>query len=70
VIPIIFLRIEVGDAHLFEQCEIIFEMPVVGDPAVFDLHKVGGDEIDLLAVAFVCPNLPLKWPVNFMCTVT
>src|SRR5258708_30330831 len=40
-----------GDAHLLEQCQIIFDMPVVDDLAVFDLHKVGGDEIDLLAVA-------------------
>src|SRR5260370_4427458 len=45
------LRIEMGDAHLLEQCQIIFDMPVVDDLAVFDLHKVGGDEIDLLAVA-------------------
>src|SRR5258708_8515829 len=40
-----------GDAHLLEQCQIIFDMPVVDDLAVFDLHKVGGDEIDPLAVA-------------------
>src|SRR5260370_38527801 len=39
------------DAHLLEQCQIIFDMPVVDDLAVFDLHKVGGDEIDLLAIA-------------------
>jgi hypothetical protein len=64
------LRINMGDAHLFKQRQIIFDMPVVRDPAVFELHKIRGDEVDSWPVPFVRPNLPVKWPVNFMCTVT
>jgi hypothetical protein len=39
-----------GDAHLLEQCQIIFDMPVVGDAAVLDLDEVGGDEGNGLAL--------------------
>jgi hypothetical protein len=39
-----------GTAPL-EKREIVFQMPVVGDPAVADTQDVGGDEIDWLAGA-------------------
>jgi hypothetical protein len=39
------------DADLLEEREIVFQMPVVGDPAVVDTHDVGGCEIDRLAGA-------------------
>src|ERR1700693_641414 len=41
------------DADLLEEREIVFEMPVIGDPAVPDTQDVSGDEIDWLAGAGV-----------------
>jgi len=41
------------DADLLEEREIVFEMPVIGDPAVSDTQDIGGDEIDWLAGAGV-----------------
>src|SRR5712672_1800464 len=38
---------------LLEKREIVFQMPVVGDPAFADTQDVGGDEIDWLAGAHV-----------------
>src|SRR5260370_6740621 len=38
---------------LLEKREIVFQMPVVGDPAVADTQDVGGDAIDWLAGAGV-----------------
>jgi len=39
------------DAHLLEQRQVVFDVPIVGDPAVLDLHEIGGDEVDRLALA-------------------
>jgi hypothetical protein len=53
-----------GDAHLLEQCQIIFDMPVVGDAAVLDLDEVGGDEGNGLAQTRALPNVPVKCPAK------
>src|ERR1700738_4025380 len=41
------------DADLLKEREIVFEVPVISDPAVADTKYVGGDEIDCLAGAGV-----------------
>ena len=44
--------VELGDAHLLEQRQVVLDVPVVGDPAVRDFEEVGRDETDRLARAF------------------
>src|ERR1700732_4526717 len=44
-------RGDLGHAHLLQQCEIVLDVPIVGDAAVLDLEEVSGDEGDGLAVA-------------------
>ena len=58
-----------GDAHLLQQCEIVLDVPIVGDAAVLDFHKIGMKGTGR-PLPCVCPKLPVKWPVKLMCTVT
>ena len=41
------------DADLLEEREIVFQMPVVSDPAIADTQDVGGYKVDWLAGAGV-----------------
>ena len=59
-----------GDAHLLEQCQIIFDMPVVGDAAVLDLDEVGGDEGNGLTLTPRLAERAGEVSAKRMCTVT
>src|SRR5258707_14177296 len=37
-------EVDLGDAHLLEQRQIVLDLPVVRDAAVLRLDEVGGDE--------------------------
>src|SRR6266478_5566624 len=37
------------DTHLLEQCQIVLDVPIVGDAAVLDPDKIGRDEVDRLS---------------------
>src|SRR5258708_5204322 len=44
-------QVDLGDAHLLQQRQIVLDMPVVGDAAVLDLDQIRSDEGDGLSLA-------------------
>src|SRR5882757_3810901 len=50
-------QVDLGDAHLLQQRQIVLDMPVVGDAAVLDLDQIRSDEEDRLALALRLPEL-------------
>src|ERR1700687_5614197 len=54
--PVCQSRANLGDPHLLQQRQIVFDMPIVGDAAVLDLDEVSGDEGDRLALALRLPE--------------
>src|SRR5258708_3181624 len=49
-------HVDLGDAHRLQQRQIVLDVPVVGDAAVFDLDEVSGDEGYRLAFALRLPE--------------
>src|SRR6202171_2358836 len=48
--------VDLDDAYLLQQRQIVLDMPIVGDTAVLDLDEVRGDEGDRLALALLLPE--------------
>src|SRR5712675_1193651 len=55
--PACWSLVDLGDADLLQQRQIVLDVPIVGDAAVLDLDEVGGDEGDRLAFALRLPEL-------------
>jgi len=66
--PACWSLLDLGDAYLLQQRQIVLDVPIVGDAAVLDLDEVSGDEGTGCLPAL--PEPPVKWPVKFICTVT
>src|SRR4030081_2594336 len=49
--PACWSLVDLGDAYLLQQRQIVLDVPIVGDAAVLDLDEVGGDEGDWLGPA-------------------
>src|SRR6266478_2891942 len=50
-------QVDLGDAHLLQQREIVLDVPIVGDPAVLDLDEISSDEGDRLTFALPLAKL-------------
>ena len=61
---------DLRDAHLLEQGQVILNVPIVADPAVFTFTRSVALNSIGCPLPCVRPNLPVKWPVNFIWTVT
>src|SRR6195256_449283 len=54
--PACWSLVDLGDAYLLQQRQIVLDVPIVGDAAVLDLDEVGGDKGDRLALALRLPE--------------
>src|SRR5712671_71577 len=54
--PACWSLVDLGDAYLLQQRQIVLDVPIVGDAAVLDLDEIGGDEGDRLALALRLPE--------------
>src|SRR6267143_1271245 len=54
--PACWSLVDLGDAYLLQQHQIVLDVPIVGDAAVLDLDEVSGDEGDRLAFALRLPE--------------
>jgi hypothetical protein len=57
---------ELRDAHLLQQGQVVLDVPIVGDPVISTFTR--SVAMNSIGCPFPCvwPNLPVKWPVNFI----